>query len=339
MKKCSKYSFVMIGCCVLTFCFVPRLSAVFAAETQTILRYAGWHPINHHVTRGQELYARLVMDKTKKVKIEVYPASQLFSDKDLVRALSTGAVDMGVMPTGLVTGQIPLLLAFDIPFIFKDRSHSHRWIDSEVSQMIDQEFEKRGYHIIYWMDFGLFGFASTKPLRTLEDFKDKRIRGPGEMMVESLRALGAAPTVIGSGEVYLALQRNTIDGAISGWTSFFERKYYEVSKYLTDADYTIGLFPITINKKIWDGLPKDVQAVMTQAGKEAQTWGRKECEKSDNEDLEQLKKKGMQYYHVPEKERDRWKAAATKPCIDIFLKRLDDQEKGKKVLEIADKLG
>ena len=249
MKKYSNYSLIMIACCVLTFCFVARWSVVFAAETQIKLRYAGWHPITHHVTRGQEFYARLVMEKTKKVVIEVYPASQLFSDKDLVRALSTGAVDMGVMPTGLVTGQIPLLLAFDIPFIFKDRSHSHRWIDSEVSQMIDQEFEKRGYHILYWMDFGSFGFASTKPLRTLEDFKGKRIRGPGEMMVESLRALGAAPTVIGSGEVYLALQRNTIDGAISGWTSFYQRKYYEVSKYLTDADYTIGLFPISCQQE------------------------------------------------------------------------------------------
>ena len=174
--------------------FCHPIARCFCRETQIILRYAGWHPIIHDVTLGQELYARLVMEKTKKVKIEVYPATrQLFSDKDLVRALSTGAVDMGVMPTGLVTGQIPLLLAFDIPFIFKDRSHSHRWIDSEVSQMIDQEFEKRGYHIIYWMDFGTFGFASTKPLRTLEDFKGKRIRGPGEMMVESLRALRSGP--------------------------------------------------------------------------------------------------------------------------------------------------
>ena len=120
MKK--YYSLTMIACCVLMFCFVAQGPSVFAAETQIKLRYAGWHPIAHHVTRGQEFYAKLVMEKTKKVVIEVYPASQLFSDKDLVRALSTGAVDMGVMPTGLVTGQIPLLLAFDIPFIFKDRS-------------------------------------------------------------------------------------------------------------------------------------------------------------------------------------------------------------------------
>ncbi len=323
----------------LNFCMVNQLSAAPSENAPMVLRYAGWHPIGHHCTEGQELFAKLVMERTKKVKIEVYPSSQLFSDKDLVRALSTGTVEMGVMPTGLVTGQMPLLLIFDVPFLYMGREHSHRFLDDpEVNRIINKEFEKRGYHLIYWMDFGSFGFASTKPLKTLEDFKGKRVRGPGEMMTEAIKSFGAAPVMMGSGEVYMALQRGTIDAGISGWTSLYERKYYEVSKHLTDANYGMGFFPITMNKKAWDSLPKDVQAIMTQVGKEAQLWGRKECEKSDIQDLDNLKKKGMEYYKVPEPERERW-VAATKSCVDLYLKRTgNDQDKAQKLLERVQKL-
>jgi tripartite ATP-independent transporter DctP family solute receptor len=338
MKRFSKCSFLMIIFFVLMASFVAQMSVVSAAET-TVLRFAGSWPVNHHCTRGQEFYAKLVMEKTNKVKIQVYPASQLFSDKDMVRAVSTGAVEMGVLVPGFMTGQVPYMLANDLLYLFKDRNHNHRWVDSpEVGEILKQEFEKHGYHLIYWMDFGALGLASTKPIKTLEDFKGKRIRAAGEMLVEGLQTLGASPTVMGSGEVYTAIQRNTIDGAISGWASFYERKYYEVAKYLTDGKLPVGLLMVTINKKIWDGLPKDVQAIMMEAGKEAQAWGRKECEKEDNGVIDELKKKGMQLYVVPDKELDRWKAASTKACIDIFMKRVEDPQKGRRLLEIAEKL-
>ena len=328
---------LMIVLLVLTSCLITPLTLVSAAET-TILRFAGHHPLNHHCTRGMELYSKLVMDKTNKVKIEVYPASQLFSDKDLVRALPTGAVEMGVMHTGAVSGAIPSVLFTDLPFFYRDRAHWHRVIDSKAGEILKQDFEKRGCQFLYWMDFGRLDFASKTPLRTIEDFKGKRIRAPGEMQVEGIRALGASPTFLGNAEVYLALQRNTIDAATSGPTSFWERKYYEVTKYLTNAEYQFGVFGVLMNKKIWEELPKDVQAIMLEAGKEAQAWGRKECEKMDDECVETLKKKGMEYYYVPEKERDRWRAATSKVCIDLFLKRVGDPDKGKTILEIAEKL-
>lgn len=185
--------------------FVSPLSLVGAAEV-TILRFAGHHPINHHCTRGMELYAKLVMEKTNKVKIEVYPASQLFSDKDLVRAVPAGAVEMGVMHTGVLSGAMPSLLFLDLPFFYKDRAHWWRVIDSKVGEMVKQDFDKRGMQFLYWMDYGRLDFASKTPLKTLEDFKGKRIRAPGEMPVEAIRALGASPTFLGNANVYMALQ-------------------------------------------------------------------------------------------------------------------------------------
>jgi tripartite ATP-independent transporter DctP family solute receptor len=336
MKIVRRASFLMIVLLV-SMCFLIMQVPLALAADVTVLRFAGSHPIGHHCTRGMELYAKLVHERTSKVKIEVYPASQLMSDKDLVRGLPSGAVEMGVMHTGAASGLMPSILFVDLPFFYKDRAHWHRVIDSKAGDAIKPDFEKKGMQFLYWMDYGRLDYASKVPLKTLEDFKGKRIRAPGEMQVEGLRAMGAAPTFMGNAEVYLALQRNTIDGAVSGTTSFWERKYFEVTKYLTNAEYQFGVFTVLMNKKIWDGLPKDVQSIMLEAGKEAQAWGRKECEMEDDECLENLKKKGMQYYYVPDTERERWRAATTKVCIDVYTKRVGDPEKCKLILDMAEK--
>jgi len=178
-------------------------------------------------------------------------------------------------------------------------------------------------------------FTSKEPLRKLEDFKGKRIRAPGEMETQAVQALGAAPVFLGAAEVYPALQRGTVEGVMSGMASFWARKYFEIAKHMTVCYLCWGTFPTVINKKVWDGLPKDIQTILLEAGKEAQEWERRETEKSEFESLNLLKGKGMQVYEVPEKERERWKEAC-KPCIDSFLQRVG-AEKGKILLDLAEK--
>jgi tripartite ATP-independent transporter DctP family solute receptor len=327
---------VVLGACLLfTLCLgIPQTEA---ANPEITLRFAGNLPINHHITRSQELYAKLVGEKTKgKVKVEVYPAGQLFTDKDLLRALPAGAVDMGEVTCAQWTGIVPIWLFLDLALYFKDRPHWHRVIDSEAGEILRQEFDnKSGVKLLYWMDFGSSAVAAKMPIKTLEEFKGKRIRGTGEIVLEAIKALGAAPVFLGGGEVYMALQRGTIDGANSGVCSFWERKYYEVTKYITLPDMTLGMFAALINKKKWDSLPGDVQKAMTEAAAEAKDWTRKECEKVDRESLGFLKEKGMDIYDPPEKEKARWREAC-KPLQDLFLKR--GGEKGKTLLEISEKL-
>lgn len=336
MKKVGK-GIVMLG--IFSFIFLSfGIQNAGAQSPEITLRFGGNLPVNHHITRSQELYAKLVSEKTKgKVKIEVYPAGQLFSDKDLLRALPAGAVDMGEVTCAQWTGIVPLWLFLDLALYFKDRPHWHRVIDSEAGEILKQEFDnKSGVKILYWMDYGSSAVASKMPLRTLEDFKGKRIRGTGEIVLEAIKALGASPVFMGGGEVYMALQRGTIDGANSGVSSFWERKYYEVTKYITLPDMTLGMFATLINKKKWDSLPNDVQKAMLDAAAEAKDWTRKECEKIDKESLVFLKEKGMDIYDPPEKEKVRWREAC-KPLIDLFLKRAGE-EKGKKLLDISEKL-
>lgn len=336
MERLGKRIFLVTFLLMPMFCLFMQLSLASAADV-TVLRFASFYPVNHYSTKSMELYAKHVMEKTNKVKIEIYPAGQLFSDKDLVRALPEGAVEMAVMHSGLVSGLIPSVSLGEFPFLHKDLAHLHRVQDSKAGDIIKQDFERKGMQFLYWLDTGLLIFVSRMPLNTLGDFKGKRIRAAGVMHVGAIRALGAAPTILGTADVYMALQRNTIDGSVSTISGAWERKYYEVSKYITDCTLHYGSYTVVMNKKIWDGLPRDIQAIMLEAAKEVQTWVRKESEKEDKESLERLKKKGMEYYYVPEKERERWKDATTEACKEDFLKRVG-QDKGKTILEIPEKL-
>jgi tripartite ATP-independent transporter DctP family solute receptor len=309
-----------------------------AAGDQLVLRFAGNLPANHFVTRGQEFYARQIEARTKgKVKVEVYPAGQLFSDKDLIRALPNGAVDMAEATCAQWTGIEPLWLMFDLPYFFKDRNHWHRVVDSEVGTILKEEFEKKsGVKVLYWMDFGSSAFASKTPLRTMEDFKGKRIRGVGEAVLKGIQALGASPVFLGGGEVYLALQRGTIDAANSGMSSFWERKYYEVTKYISAPDFTLGMFVVLINKKKWDSLPADVQKDMLDAAEEAKQWGRVESEKADTEAVSLLKGKGVEIYDPPAAEKARWRAAVKPLAHEFYMSRGGD--KAKTLLGMVEKI-
>lgn len=309
-----------------------------AASPEIKLRLSTNMPVNHYFTHHLEHFAKLVMERTQgKVKIEVYPGGQLFSDKDLLKALPSGAIDIGQVFTPQWTGIVPLWIFWDLPLYYKDRSHWHRAVDSELGQIMKQEaIEKNvGFRVLYWMHYGWAGLASKMPLRTLEDFKGKRIRGTGEIVLEGIRAMGAAPVFLGGAEVYLALQRGTIDGANAGVSSFWERKYYEVTKYLTCPDFIYGMSALLINTKKWDSLPGDVQKVMTEISDEMKLQLRKECEQVDYESVASLKGKGMDFYDPPEKEKARWREAC-KPLRGFYVKRAG--EKAKMVLEVGEKL-
>lgn len=306
-----------------------------AQGSEITLRYAGNLPIGHHVTRGQELYAKLIMEKAKgKVKVEVYPAGQLYTDKDMTTVLPSGAVDMGTVTNDQWTGLVPSLMVLQLPLFYDDRPHWWRTMDGEAGEILKKELEKAGVKFLYWMDYGGVELATKFPLRKLEDLKGKRMRGYGETSVKYLGLLGSTPTFLGGGEMYMALQRGIIDGTYSGTTSFYDRKIYEVTKYVCVGPHNFSPFLVLINLKKWNELPPDIQKAMLEAAPIAQEWGRKECEKRDIECLELLKKKGMEVYTLNPEEKKRWREAS-KGIIDIFYKRAGDL--GNRLVELAEK--
>jgi tripartite ATP-independent transporter DctP family solute receptor len=319
--------------------FVPQAAAQ-AAKAEFLFRCAGTMPLDHYMTKTLEHYAKLIDERSKgRMKIEIYPANQLFADKDLPKALPSGAVDMAQVNMAMWSGLIPSLAVEELPFFYKDRDHFFRaMISPGIRSLLDKDFEAKGVKILFWMDYGYATFIGKKPLKTLEDFKGKRIRAFGEISSEILKALGGAPTFMSIGEVYLALQRGTLDGVFTSTCSVYERKFYEVAKYFTYSRVTpsdANAPAVLVNLKKYQQLPADLQKLLLDASKDAQDWGLDIAMAGTDECLAKLKEKGMEIYSLPEQEVERW-AAATKEITARYLKRTG--EKGKVLMEAVEKM-
>lgn len=329
MEKFKK--FIGLACLIGLMGFVSGV----AQGAEITLRFAGNLTIGHHATRGMELLAKLVGEKTGgQVKILVYPAGQLFSDKDMMKAVPSGAVDMAIVTSTMWSGLVPNIMILDLPFFFKDRHHVWRALDGEVGKILGKDLEDVGVKLLHWTDGGFYDFVSKSPLRRIEDFKGKRIRVLGEIQSSSIKALGAAPTFLGGGEVYMALQRGTVDGAITTVPAFCERKYFEVTKHVTLMNYDFFAFPILMNLKKWNSLSPDIQKIILNCSNEVQEWGRKECEKMEKECLDKLKGL-MEIYVWPEEEKGILRKV-NQPTVDFFLNRTG--EKGKRIVDLVEKV-
>ena len=337
MKTLKLLGLTIISTLALWFLFFGSQVGVLPvhAQPQNLLRLAGTQALDSDLTKTCEYFARLVQEKTKgQVKIEVYPAGQLFSDKDMPRALPSGAVDIAQVTSGIWTGLVPALGIVEVPFFFKDSEHIDRVIDSPgFRKLIDPEFEKQGIKLLFRLDWGgSHLIASKMALRRLEDFKGKRLRVHGDVPAEISRALGASPVFMGTGEVYLGLQRGTVDGVFTTPCLAWDKKYWEVIKFATHLKPgdLMSLPLMLMNLQKWNEMPPDIQKILNEAGQEAKTWGIKLAFKRTEECSTALTGKKVEIFDISEKEKQRW-GEACRPILARYIQHTG--EVGKKIVE------
>lgn len=303
-----------------------------AADGKTELKLAYHLPVDHHLSKSMEKFAKRVEEKSGgKLTVKTYPAGQLYTDKSMNDAIMSGGLDMGLNSTAMWTTVIPALNVLDVPFLLPNYDSVAKAIDGGLGKTLEAEFEKKGVKNLIWADYGYVQFANNKrPLTKPEDFAGLQLRGYGQIPAETIKALGASPVTMGSAEVYMAIQRGTIDGQTSGTTAMFARKIYEVAKYLTITNHAFCEFSLAMNKAKWDSLSPEQQKALAEAAKEIRDEIRKETKAEDEKTTEALKQAGMEVFTVPAADVAKWQAA-TMSVRENFIK--DNGELGQKVVD------
>jgi tripartite ATP-independent transporter DctP family solute receptor len=341
MKKWMKSMTVIMGTTLLlAACNTSKSEPSDASVSgngyeKTTIRLAYNLPQDHHIAKGIEQFAKDVTEKSDgAVNVQVYPAGQLLSDKDMNQSILTGGVEMGVNSATLWASTVPAMGIFDVPYIFTNYEKAGEALNGEFGNKLRTAMEEKGAKVLLFADYGYAQFANNKrPLKSPADFKGLKIRSIGDIPSEMIKAYGASPVFMGGGEVYMALQRNTVDGATSGTTAMVQRKYDEVAKYLTINNYSYLEFILAVNADFWNQLPEKTQTLINEEAKETEDWIREQAKSEDELTAKQLEEKGMEVYVVPEEDLPEWKAAA-KPAWDAFLKNSGDL--GKELLEMVD---
>ena len=244
-----------------------------------------------------------------RVKVELYPNSQLYKDREEMEALQLGAVQM-LAPSLSKFGPLGVreFEAFDLPYIFPNKETLYRVMDGDIGKKLFAKLETKNIVGLAYWDNGFKQMSANKPLRKVDDFKGLKMRIQSSKVLDAqMRALGASPQVMAFSEVYTALQQGVVDGTENPVSNFYTQKMHEVQKHLTISDHGYLGYAVITNKKFWEGLPKDIRGELEHAMKEATVYERDIAQKENDESLAKVRAAGTtEVYVLPLKERQAW---------------------------------
>lgn len=230
-----------------------------------------------------------------KIKVQVYPNSQLFGDKDEYQNLVANNVQFIIPDMSKMVGNDPGFNVPAMPFLFKDDAAAEAFWDGEKGKEIFKRLEKDGVlGVAMWPNGAKHMTNNKKAISKPEDLKGLKIRTQGGQLLEEIYGkLNAGSVSIPFNELYTALQQGTVDGEENTFSNIESKKFDEVQKYTTVMGHTRVDYALLTNTKFWDGLNDKTKAIV-QKGVEAGTKVARDSAKKLNDDaLKKLKDRGQ----------------------------------------------
>jgi C4-dicarboxylate-binding protein DctP len=247
-----------------------------------------------------------------RVKIEVYPNSTLYKDKEEIEALQLGSVQMLAPSTAKFA---PLGVkeyeALDLPWLFKDDATYAAAMKGPVGQWLFKKLEAKGIIGLAYWDNGFHMASANRPLINPSDFQGLKIRISGSKIADQyFRELGSIPQIMAFSEVYQALQTGVVDGCENTPSNYLTQKFHEVQKHITVSNHAHLQYAVIVNSKFWNGLPDDVRGQLNKAMDEATDYTNSIARKENEDALAEIKKSGKTTLHyLTDEQRAAWQKA------------------------------
>lgn len=292
---------------------LPVLMTTAYAQSPIVIKFS--HVVAKDTPKGKaaEKFKELAEAATKgRVKIEVYPNSTLYKDKEELEALQLGAVQM-LAPSMAKFGPLGVkeFELFDLPYLFTDRASLERVTNGQIGRDLFKKLETKGITGLAYWDNGFKVMSSNRPMHTPADMKGLKLRiQASKVLDEQMRALGANPQVMAFSEVYQALETGVVDGVENVPSNMYTQKMHEVQKHLTVTNHGYIGYAVVVNKKFWDKLPADVRGQLEGAMKQASDYANKIAQQENESALEAIRKSGKTTVYVPtDAEKAQWRKA------------------------------
>ena len=240
----------------------------FAQKAEFTYKYANNLPVSHPMNLRAKEMADAIRAETKgRVDIQIYPNNQLGADNDMLSQLRSGGIEFFTL-SGLILGQlVPASQISGVGFAFPDYATVWKAMDGELGAWIRAQILKKDLVAMdkIWDNGFRQTTSSTKPINGPDDFKGFKIRVPVSPLWTSMfKAFDAAPASINFAEVYSALQTKVVEGEENPLAIISTAKLYEVQKYCSLTNHMWDGFWFLANKKAWEKLPADLQAIVAR---------------------------------------------------------------------------
>ncbi len=236
-----------------------------------------------------------------KVKVEVYPNSTLYKDKEELEALQLGSVQMlAPVPGKFGPVGLPEFEAFDLPYLFPDIDAVHKVCNGPVGTALLKKLEAKGLVGLAFWDNGFRVMSANKPIHVPADVKGLKMRiNSSKVNAAIMKALGGIPQTVAFSEVYLALESGVVDGTEGPLSNLYTQKQYEVQKQVTLTYHTISNYVVVTNKKFWEGLPPDIRTILEGAMKDASKLNDEVAAKDEAQAIAGIKASGKSQIYTP----------------------------------------
>jgi TRAP-type transport system periplasmic protein len=206
-------------------------------------------------------------------------------------------------------------------------------------------FEKRlgGTKLMFMTSTALFHlFTAKKPINKMEDLKGMKIRVASPQIGLTVKAYGGVPVSLSPSEIYMALERGTVDGIITSMGLIHGAKLYELVKYALWEPLGLGPLMNIMNMDFWNKIPGDLQTIIQEVNPMMMYRYVDSHTDLDNEGLAFMKGKGLKINNLSAAERARWEKVAwevhEKSLMDTWKARgVNAEELMKELLRVSER--
>lgn len=280
------------------------ISTATAQSKPVVLKYGELNPDSHPMTLVAREFARLVKEKSSgQIIVDVIASSQLGDERTQMQGTQMGAIDL-FRANAVSLGDFGAKKSnlFSLPYLFRDRDHLWKVLNGPIGKEIKDDVltSKTGMVAVAYMEEGpRHFFFRDSPVASLAQIKGKKIRVPQtQILIDTVKAFGAAPTPISYSELYSALQTGIVDGAENPPTGYLANNFFEVAKYYTLDGHTYSPSIMIMSELSWNKLTPAQRSVIDAAARETEVFNKASAEKADTDAFVELKKRGAQIITV-----------------------------------------
>ena len=261
-----------------------------AQAEEIVIKFS--HVVAENTPKGQmaNKFKELVDQRLAgKVKVEVYPNSQLFGDNKVLEAMLLGDVQLAAPSLSKFSRYTQKLQVYDLPFLFTDMAAVERFQQGAKGQELLNSMTKKGILGLGYLHNGMKQLSASAPLKVPADAKSLKFRiMTSDVIAAQFEAVDAVPLKKPFSEVFTLLQTRAIDGQENTWSNIYSKKFFEVQPYITESNHGVLDYMVVTSTEFWSSMPKDIRAEVDKALAEAIALGNQVAAQKAEEDKQTI---------------------------------------------------
>lgn len=291
-----------------------------ATAEEIVIKFS--HVVAENTPKGimANKFAELVAERLAgKVKVEVFPNSQLFNDNKVLEAILLGDVQLGAPSLSKFSKFTKKLQVYDLPFLFKDIDAVGRFQAGPFGQDLLNSMKSKGLVGLGYLHNGLKQLSASNALIVPTDAAGKKFRiMSSDVLAAQFEAIGAVPLKKPFSEVFTLLQTKAIDGQENTWSNIYSKKFFEVNAHITNSNHGVLDYLVVTSDEFWSGLDAEIRDELNKAMAEAIAEGNKVASEKSMSDMKKIADSGRTEIHtLTDEQRTQW-VDAMKPVWAQF---------------------